>query len=174
MIKRVLTITIVASIIALIFGCAAKSPVMQDGKQVGIFLLSDRGTKDGNKEDDRKDRDEIGQFMEENLINKLKQEGYNTTQLQSQNQYIHSPFDYLLNVTINDFRLVSGAARFWAGAAAGPDMLKCHYEVSGSDKKMLLSYDDEDFSIRGWRASSMELNDRLVNKINEKLNVGKK
>jgi hypothetical protein len=167
--KRVWAMAAAVLIAAFIFGCAAKAPVMQDGKQVAIFVLSDRGTRDGMKEDERKDRNEMGQFMEENLVDWLRHEGYNATMIQSRNQYVKGPANYLLLVRINDLRLVGRAARSFAGFTAGPSILKNHYEVSGSGGNPVLSYDDEDSTINDWTNIPRELNYRLAQKITDKL-----
>lgn len=167
--KQILKVVIVATIAAFIAGCAAKAPVMLDGKQVGIFVLSDRGIKDGMKEEERKDRDEMGQFMEEDLIEALKHEGYNATLIKSHDQYIAGSANYLIIVRIINLRLVGRASRIWVGAMAGPTILENHYEVSGQSGKVAMSYDDDDITSYDWKRSPHELNGRLVNKINEKL-----
>ena len=160
-------------VLALIIGCRPqKPPVMQDSKQVAIFVLSDRGIKSGMKEDEVKDRNEMGQFMEENMIETLKREGYNATLIQNRSQYVSSLSNYLVSMKINDLRLVGRASRGWGGLIAGPTILKSHYEVAGTSKKLSLSYDDEDTTTGDWTNSPRELNDRLVKKINDRL-VGK-
>lgn len=171
--NRFFAVALAVTVVALIFGCGGpKPPVMQDGKQTAIFVLSDRGITSGMKEDESKDRNEMGQFMEENLIKTLKHEGYNATLIQNRNQYVPGSANYLVIVRINDLRLVGGAARYWGGLMAGTTVLKNHYEVSGSSGKLSLSYDDEDSTTRDWTKSAEELNERLVNKISDKL-VGK-
>ena len=137
--KRIVEVVLVAMIAAFIAGCAAKAPVMQDGKQVGIFILSDRGIKEGMKEEERKDRDEMGQFMEEDLIDMLKHEGYNAILIKSPDQHIAGSANYLITVRISDLRLVGRAARGWGGFMAGPTVLKNHYEVSGKSGTVALS-----------------------------------
>lgn len=170
--KKIVEVVIVAMIAAFIAGCAAKAPVMQDGKQVAMFVLSDRGIKEGMKEEERNDRDEMGQFLEEDLVNTLKHEGYNATMIKSREQYIAGSTNYLVTVRIKELRLVGRAARGWGGMMPGPTILKNHYEVSGKSGKVTLSYDDEDSTTQDWTKSPHELNERLANKINEKL-VGK-
>ena len=170
--KQVLPFAVVAIVTAFIFGCAAKAPVMQDGKQVAIFVLSDRGIKANTKEDERKDRNEMGQFIEEDLVNTLKHEGYNATLIQKRSQYIKGATNYIVSVRINDLRLVGRAARGFGGFTAGPTILKNHFEVSGASGKVALSYDDEDATTQDWTSSARTLNERLAQKINEKL-VGK-
>jgi hypothetical protein len=171
--RQFFAIAVVALIASLVFGCAPpKPPVMQDGKQVTMFVLSDRGIKSGTKEDERNDRNEMGQFIEEDLVNALKHEGYNATLIKNRNQYVQGPVNYLVTVKIIDLRLVGRASRGWLGYASGPTILKAHYEVSGSSKKLALAYDDEDATTNDWTSSPRELNQRLAQKINDKL-VGK-
>jgi hypothetical protein len=165
-------VAVVSIIASFIFGCAPKAPVMQDGKQVAMFVLSDRGIKNGMKEDESKDRNEMGQFIEEDLINTLKHEGYNATLIQKQSQNVRGRANYLVTVKIIELRLVGRASRTWLGITTGPTILKNHFEVSGSGNKLSLSYEDEDSTTGDWTRSPQELNQRLVQKINDKL-VGK-
>jgi len=172
--KRFVAVAVVALVAAFVMmGCAAKAPVMQDGKQVAIFVLADRGIKDSQKEDERKDRNEMGQFMEEDLISTLKHYGYNATLIQNNSQYVQGSSNYLVSYKINEIRLVGRGARSWGGFMAGPTILKAHFEVSGTSGKLSLSYDDEDSTTQDWTKSPKELNERLINKINDKM-VGKK
>jgi hypothetical protein len=166
--KQVVLIVVVALMAALFIGCAAKAPVMQGGKQVALFVLSDRGIKAGMKEMEISDRNEMGEFLEEDIISELKHEGYNAVLIKNRSQYVQGPANYLVSVRIIDLRLVGGGARYWAGATVGPTVLKAHYEVSGSSNKVALSYDDEDTTFRDWSDAAKELNDRLAKKLNEK------
>ncbi len=172
--KQVLVFAVVALAVAFMFGCAPKPPVMQDGKQVGIFVLVDRGTTAGTKEDERNDRNEMGQHMEDDIVDRLRDDGYNATLIQSQGQYIQGPANYLVAVKMVDLRLVGRAQRQWgAGVFAGPSILKTSYEVSGTSGRLSLSYRDEESTLRDWTECPEQLNRRLVGKINDRL-IGKK
>lgn len=170
--KHAVIFSAVFVIAAFIIGCGPKSPVMQDGKQVAMFVLSDRGINNGLKESERNDHNEVGQFMEEDLLNTLKHEGYNATLIQNRDQYVQGPANYLVIVKIDMLRLVGRSARYWLGYAAGPTILHTHYEVSGAGNKTTLAYKDEDSTTRDWSSSPREVNERLVKKINDYV-VGK-
>jgi len=168
--QRIMTIIAIAATATFINGCAPKAPVIQDGRQVSVFVLSDRGIKSGMNENERNDHNEMGQFIEEDLIRELTHEGYNATLIKGRNQYVQGPANYLITVKILHLRLVGRASRAWLSYTTGPTVLKNHYEVSGS--KLNLSYDDDDSTTQDWTSSPRELNKRLVQKINDKL-VGK-
>jgi len=170
--KLVLLLAVVVSLTAIMSGCAKKPPVMQDGKQVAVFILSDRGITPGMKEDERKDRNEMGQGMEEDMVRWFTQQGYNATMIQNSGQYVQGPANYLVTVKIKELKLVGRSARTWLGIAAGPTILKNHYEVSGSSNKLALSYDDEESTLRDWIAAPNEMTVRLWRKFDDKL-VGK-
>jgi hypothetical protein len=171
--KQVAVVAVVVFALAFAIGCAGKKPpVMQDGKQVGIFILSDRGITAGMKEDERNDRNEMGQTMEEDMLNWYNRYGYMTTMIKSPDQFVSSPTNYLVTVKILELRLVGRAARQWTGMAAGPTRLKNHYEVSGPSNKLNMSYEDEESTFRDFLAAPNEMNIRLWKKIDEKLNPG--
>jgi hypothetical protein len=165
---RLIAVTAAVTVLALIIGCRSqKPPIMLDGKQVAIFVLSDRGIKSGMKEDEIKDRNEMGQFMEENLIEHLKIEGYNATLIQNRDQYVSGQSNYFVSLKINDLHLVSSFS-----FSPVPTFLWCQFEVSGTSGKLSLSYADDDSTTRDWTNSPRDLNERLVKKINDAL-VGK-
>ena len=170
--KLVLVLAVVVSLTAIMAGCVKKPPVLQDGKQVAVFILSDRGITAGMKEDERNDRNEMGKGMEEDMVRWFSQQGYNATQIQNSNQYVKGPANYLVTVKIKELKLVGRNARAWLGIAAGPTILKNHYEVSGASNKLALSYDDEESTMRDWVAAPNEMTIRLWRKFDESL-VGK-
>ena len=154
-------------IVVVIAGCA-KSPVMQDGKQVTIFIVSDRGIKDTMEQNERDDRNEVGEFMEVDLLKKLKNEGYIATVIRDRGQYVQGTAHYLLNVRIDMLRLVGKASRFWLGHATGPTILNIHYEAVGPNNRQF-AYDDNDTTIRDWMLAPKALNERLVNRVNDSI-----
>jgi hypothetical protein len=173
--KVVFVLAVAVSITAIMFACAGKKPpVMQDGKQVTIFILSDRGITAGMKDDERNDRNEMGQGMEEDMVRWMSQQGYNATLIKGHDQFVQAPSNYLVTVKIIDLHLVGRTARRWTGMTAGPTTLKNHYEVSGSSNKLSLAYDDEESTFRDYVAAPNEMTIRLWRKIDEKLNGNSK
>jgi hypothetical protein len=170
--KHIMIMAVFFVITAFTIGCGAKSPMMQDGKQITVFVLLDRGIKDSMTENERNDRNEVAPFMEQNLVDMLNREGYNATPIQNRNQYVQGSANYLITVNIPMLRLVGRAARAWLGYAASPTILHVHYEVSGPNNAPMLSYDDEDSTMRDWTHSPREVNQRLVQKLKDHL-VGK-
>jgi hypothetical protein len=166
--KRLIAVTAAITVLILIIGCRSqKPPFMLNGQQVAIFVLSDRGIKGGMNEDSIKDRNKMGQFLEENLIELLKVEGYNAVLIKTHDQYIEGRSNYLVSLKINDMHLVRIPA-----FSPIPTFLWCQYDVSGMSGKLSLSYADDDSTTRDWTNSPRELNERLVKKINDRL-VGK-
>jgi hypothetical protein len=135
-------------------------------------VVADPGIKDGMTENERNDRNEVGEFMEKDLVKKLKHEGYNATLIRDRSQYVQADSNYLVNVKISMLRLVGGASRFWLGYATGPTILHTQCEAISPSNKQLFDYTDEDSTIRDWQLSPKELNERLVNRINETI-IGK-
>jgi hypothetical protein len=169
-------VTIVTMISVVGFGCSGTAPVLPDGEKIAIFIISDRGIKENMKGDERNDRNEVGEWMEENLIEIFNDAGYKAILIQNRNEYTAGPGKYLLTVSIKDLRLVGSASRFWLGSMTGPTMVENHYDFFGDGEKPLLSYDDGEGTIRDWTKSPEELNERVLEKVEEKLSevYGKK
>jgi hypothetical protein len=151
---RLIAVTAAVTVLALIIGCRSqKPPVMLDSKQVAIFVLSDRGIKSGMNEDEIKDRNEMGQFMEENLIELLRIEGYRATLIQNRDQFVSGQSNYLVSLQIINLHLVNTFS-----FSPAPTFLWCQFEVSGASDKLSLSYADDDSTTRNWTHSPRDLN----------------
>ena len=170
--KQFVVIVVVALMVVLFIGCAPKAPVMQDGRQVTMFVLPDRGIKSDMNENERNDRNEMGEFLEEDIVSKLNHEGYQATLIKNRTQYVQGATNYLVEVRIIDLRLVGRGARYWGGVLTGTSMIKAHYEVTGSGNKTVLAYNDDDHTLRDWSDNARTLNGRLAEKLNGKF-VGK-
>jgi hypothetical protein len=163
--KHTMVVLVVFALAVFISGCAKR--VMQDGKQVTIFVLSDRGIVSSNMSgSERDDRNEVGQFMEEDLLKTLQDEGYLATLIQDRNQFVPGTARYLLVVKIETLRLVGGASRFFLGRLGGPTILATRYEVFASNNTLAFVANDKEATTEKWYYSPQELNQRLVKKIN--------
>ena len=162
-------VTIVALIFVVGFACSGTVPVLPDGEKTAIFIISDRGIKESMIEDERNDRNEVGQWMQENLIEIFNEAGYKAILIQNRNEYTAGLGKYLLAVTIKDLRLAGRASRFWLGSMAGPTWVENHYDFFGNDEKPLLSYDEGKGTVRDWTKSLEELNEIVLKKVKEKL-----
>jgi len=162
-------VTIVALISVVGFGCSGTAPVLPDEEKTAIFIISDRGIKENMKEDEHNDRNEVGEWMEENLIEIFNEARYKAILIQNRNEYTAGPKKYLLTVTMKDLRLVGRSSRTWLGSMAGPTWVENHYDFFGDGEKPLLSYNDGEGTIRDWTKSPEELNERVLEKVEEKL-----
>jgi hypothetical protein len=164
--KHAVVVLLVFALAVLISGCAKR--VMQDGKQVAIFVLSDRGIAQNTmSEGERDDRNKVGEFMEEDLLRVLQDEGYLATLIQNQNQFVPGTARYLLVVKIEMVRLVGGTSRFFLGRLGGPTILATRYEMFASiNSPPAFVSNDKEATTEKWYYSPQELDQRFVKKLN--------
>lgn len=149
----------------LALACAARPAVVRDGKRVMIFVLVDRASDFRMSVDDRDSREDMAQFIEADLVERLRAEGFLATTIASRDQLIEAPTHYLVTVRLLDVRLVGRGARGVVGFAAGPTLLKANLTVTRPDGQPFVSYDDESNTVRDWNVCPSEVDERLVERV---------
>ncbi len=113
-------------------------------------------------------RNEIGRYMEPDLIRRLNRTGYNATLIQSASEYQPGPDSYLLSMEITSYNPGSSAARMLVGFGAGACALDMNYEVQ-KDGRVIRRWQDGIGTSGDWRRLPIALNDKLVRKLNAEL-----
>jgi hypothetical protein len=154
----------------LLSGCATPSiaPVGSTGEKINIAVFSDRGNPDQMESRQWQYRNEVGAYMERDLITRLNRTGYNATLIQSKSDYVPSLGNYLVEVKIKKYNPGSTAARIVVGFGAGACSLDLHYVVKNG-KKVIQEWDDGIGTSGDWRRLPRALDDKLVRKLNAEL-----
>ncbi|WP_321494528.1 DUF4410 domain-containing protein [uncultured Desulfobacter sp.] len=155
----------------LVFGCNQKTtaPTMADGSKNMIMVLFDRGIEDSFTPKQVEWRNEVGTFMEADLVNRLNRTGYSARLIQARSEYTPAKGVYLLPVKITSYNPGSQAARYLVGFGAGACGLDIHYELIDDSNTVLISMDDGAGSSRGWRPCVQKLDNNIVAAIGYKL-----
>jgi hypothetical protein len=161
--------------VLLVSACVTRSraPVSASGSKVEIAVLSDR--RDPKEMEARQWgwRNEVGQFMESDLVNQLNRAGYTARLIKSQNEFESADGRYLLKVEIKSYNPGSSAARVLVGFGAGAAGLDTHYELYGAATNPVLAWDDGVGTSQHWTKLPRKLNSNAVRKINEQLSAPK-
>lgn len=137
--------------------------------KISVFVLSDRGDPASMTGDQYKNRIQVGEFMEKDLINILKDEGYEAAIIEKPEDFAPGPGKYLLKVAIKNYNPGSKAARLFVGYGAGATSLDTHYELSSDGADPLISGDPGVGSSRDWRNCVEKVNRQTLDKIKETL-----
>ncbi len=168
--KRLCTVALLV-VCLLGFGCNQKSssPNMADDSKTLIMVLFDRGIDDTLTTKQVQWRNEVGTYMEADLVNRLKRAGYSARLILDQSEYTPVKNAFLLPVKIVSYNPGSQAARFLVGFGAGACGLDIHYELIDSVNTTLISTDDGTGSSRGWRPCVQKLNKNIIAAIRRNL-----
>ncbi len=154
----------------LVSGCAtSRAPMTASGEKIKIFVLSDRGSPDKMEEKQWGYRNEVGSYMETDLINRLNRTGYNATLVKDKSEIKPLPDSYTVFAKIKSYNPGSAAARIVVGFGAGACSLDMHYKVFNADGAVIMEWDDGIGTSGDWRRLPIALNDKLVRKLNEEL-----
>ncbi len=139
------------------------------GKASVLYVLVDRNTNKNMTDGEVKNRDQIGDWMDEDLVNLLEKKGYTTRLIRNRSEFKHAAGAYLLSVRITNYNPGSKAARMFVGYGAGAASMNTHYELYGSGASPILSDDLGVGSGRDWRNVIRKLNEQTIKAVSEKL-----
>jgi hypothetical protein len=160
---------ILMAAMAISCGTSPKAPTTPDGQPTTIVVLFDRGLED-KTEDQINQLNQLSDFMETDLINRLKNTGYNAELGYKDEPAAPTPGKYVMTVKLVKYNPGSKAARMMVGMGAGTCTLDLHYELQGEAAEPLISKDHGRASSDDWDNIARRLNKEMVEDITIKLN----
>ncbi len=156
--------------VTLLSGCATPSiaPMTASGQKIEISVMSNRGNPKEMESRQWQYRNEVGSYMEVDLVNRLNRTGYEAKLIQSVSEYAPSANSYLVSMEITSYNPGSSVARMLVGYGAGACSLDMHYVVKNGSK-VLQEWKDGIGTSSDWRRLPRALDDKLVRKLNAEL-----
>lgn len=152
-------------------GCASSGgksvPLTASGTPIHIDVLSDRGDPATMEEKQWRYRNEVGAYMEPNLVRRLGDFKFSSALIQNESAFKKQPETYLLKVRITSYNPGSAAARIMVGYGAGACSLDCEYELIDAQGNSLMKWKDGIGSSTDWRRLPVALNKRNCKKIRD-------
>lgn len=161
--------------VMLVAGCARapRAPLADAGEKIEIMVFSNRGNPAEMTERQYKYRIEVGQYMERDLINRLKRSGYRALLINSKDEFEARAGRYLLIVKIVSYNPGNSATRIFVGFGAGAASLDNKYEFYSAGQKPIMAWDDGVGTSEHWTRIPRKLNVNTVKRITEKLTASK-
>lgn len=147
---------------------ASVAPTTVSGQKIKISVLSNRGNPKEMESTQWKYRNEVGSYMETDLINRLNRSGYDAKLIESASEYAAGTDSYLISMEITSYNPGSSAARIVVGFGAGSCSLDMHYVVKNGSN-VLQDWKDGIGTSGDWRRLPRALDDKLVRKLNAEL-----
>ena len=165
-----ISITCVLFVGFLAMGCGAaiKAPVGANGQKVALSVLFDRGL-DGKTEDQANQLNQLSDYMVPNLMDQLKNAGYDAVLIEAADAFQPAADTYLLSIKLTNYNPGSKAARMVVGFGAGSCSLDLHYELKGQGDAPMLSKDHGRASSNDWDKIARELNRDILIAVTNKL-----
>lgn len=172
--NRVNVIVLLAVVMMVVLSACAKAPQDASGKASSIkgttlFVLIDRGIEESFTNYQVNNRDQVGNFMERDLPAVLKKSGFNARLISKRSEYKPAAGSFLLTVKITNYNAGSKVARRFVGFGAGATSMDTHFELYGSDSKLLLSDDPSVGSTRDWNNVVRKVNEQTARAVAKKV-----
>jgi len=133
-----------------------------------MFVVIDRGIDSSMNAGQVKNRDQVGEWMEMDLIKLLEKAGFDAQLIKDKSEYKAGEGSYLLVVKVTDYNPGSKAARMMVGYGAGAASMKTHYELS-SGSSPIGSDNLGVGSGRDWRNVIRKIDEQTVKGVKEKI-----
>lgn len=150
---------------------AVTAPAPTAGRAV-IYVLFDRGIATGVDDRETTQRQQVGDYMERDLVRALTKAGYAAKAIAKRAEFTAVADNYLLTVKIVRYNPGAKAARYVVGYGAGAASLDIHYELTGAKNDAVLSKDDGVGSSRDWQFCCRKLNQNMTQAIKGALGGG--
>lgn len=135
-----------------------------------LAVLIDPGIETSFTDMQVKNREQVSDFMEQDLPAVLKKSGFNARLIRKRSEYQPTAGSYLLTVKITNYNPGSKAARMMVGYGAGAASMDTHYELFGSGSSPLLSDNQSVGSGRDWRNVIRKINELTTRAVAKKVN----
>jgi hypothetical protein len=179
--NRVRVVVLMAVVMMVVLSACARAPKdasdkADSGKASSVkgttlYVLIDRGIEKSFTDMQVKNRDQVGDYMEQDLPKVLKKSGFNPRLINKRSEYQPTAGSYLLTVKITNYNPGSQAARMMVGYGAGAASMDTHYELYGTDSKPLLSDNQSVGSGRDWRNVIRKINEQTTKAVAKKVSA---
>jgi hypothetical protein len=162
--KKHLGLVVGIAVLALVLSAGAVFAGSKAGK---MFVVIDRGIDSSMDERQVKSRDQVGDWMETDLLRLLEKAGFDAQLIRERSEYKTGEGNYLLKVKITDYNPGSKAARIVVGFGAGATSMKTHYELFSGGSSPIHSDDLGVGSGRDWRNVIRKIDEQTVKGVKE-------
>lgn len=169
--KRLIVGLLVLTGISMFTACSTSSAgthasAPQQGK-IHIDVLSDRGDPSAMESKQWRYRNQVGEYMEPNLVRRLKDYKFTSSLIQDETERASGDNCYLLKVEITSYNPGSSAARMLVGFGAGACALDCRYELIDAGGNQVLAWTDGIGTSGDWRRLPRALNKKVGKKLSD-------
>jgi hypothetical protein len=151
-----------AVLVTAVLACAPRATVRATAPGTHVAVVLDRAIPAQLPQDKQQAQQQLGDWMEQDLVNVLKDAGYDATLATGQAAPRGS---YVLAVRFLKYNPGSKAARMFVGFGAGAASLDLHYELRSPAGKVLLSRNDGIGSGVDWRKVARQLNVNMTDQV---------
>ncbi len=127
-------------------------------KKIKIFVFSDRGLNEEISKKQTKERNQVGKYLEKDLMERLEDERYKPYLIRSKDKWDGDTDTYLLYLTIIDYER----------KGAYPFFLETHFELYNDQNALLLTDNFEINSKKSWEKCAQKANKLLIQAIPRK------
>lgn len=169
--NKIAVLSGLVAIAGFITGCGTpyKAPMADDGGKIKLFVVSDRGNENEMEEKQWGYRNEVGSYMESDVLARLNASGYDVQKIDSKDEFVPEEDSFLLYMRIESYNPGSSAARILVGFGAGSCSLDMHYIVFDESSKKVMEWDDGIGTSGDWHRLTTSLDDKLVRKLDAEL-----
>lgn len=165
---RVLLSVVIALLVSACGG-GMKAPKGADGKPVTLFVLLDRGIKDTTPEEKKAGLNELGAWLEKDIVRRFEDGGYSVKLIQDKGVYTYGANEFLMTYEVVRYEPPDPAYQAEVGLGTGGVSIDCYAELFKDTDQPLLQRKDGFTSSRGWQFTAGEVNKKILPDVSRRI-----
>jgi hypothetical protein len=149
-------------------GRTGSAATLPGGAKIAILVYADHGTPPGTAPEKIEQNDQLGQWMDSDLLAILDGTGYAASKV-ADPATPTGPGRYLLRTRIINYNAGSKAARMLVGMGAGAAKLDTAYELVGPNGSVYVAGAPSVGTGRDWKNAARKINLETVDAVNARL-----
>ena len=154
---------------ALACGGSVKAPQLADGSKITLFIYVDRGINEKTPDDKKAKLNELGEWMERDIVRTFKEGGYEVKLIESRGDYTYGKNEYLMTFEIDKYEPADAAYEAERGLGAGIVSIDAYAELFKDSDKPLLKRKDGVSSGRDWTYVAGKVNQKILPDMSERI-----
>ena len=164
-------VTIAGLICLTVLACggSVKAPETADGSRITLFVYVDRGIGDKTPDDEKAKLNELGEWMEQDIVQTFEAGGYTVRLIRSRDAYTYGSNEYLMTFEIEKYEPADASYEAERGLGAGIVSIDAYAELFKDSDKPLLKRKDGVSSGRDWTYAAGEVNRKILPDVSERI-----
>ncbi len=150
-------------------GGGVKAPKSADGKPITLFVFVDRGIKDTTPADKHAGLNELGEWLEKDIVRTFEAGGYTVKLIKERGAYTYGTGEFLMTYEVENYSPADPAYAAERGLGTGEVSMDAYAELFTDSDQPLLKRKDGFTTSRGWQFAAETVNKKILPDVSKRI-----